>query len=254
MRNRILTILFLAINLTLFGQDSVDCYEIKYLDFFGLEQMEKIKWPESELDGLLKMDFAKDRGQSEIKTNFIIPMIVYQLKEYHPNCNKNLDTNYFNKISKIYLKVREIDSTEFVKKSIEEQIDFLRDDFYSQVENVDYLPKMTATFDDGPFYGVDYQEKLELKPIKTQETLFGSLQVSKVDEKTILTSKNKNGTVIWQKSITGLSDRNLSELHFIENPMEYNSVATIANMYSEGERFTLYLKNDGSFMYYFHSW
>ena len=30
-------------------------------------------------------------------------------------------------------------------------------------------------------------------------------------------------------------------LHFTEKPMEYNSVATIAHMYSEGERFTLYL-------------
>lgn len=54
------------------------------------DQMEIIKWPESELNGLLKMDFAKDRGKSEIKTNFIIPMIVYQLKQYHPNCNKEI--------------------------------------------------------------------------------------------------------------------------------------------------------------------
>lgn len=204
MKNRILTILFLAINLTLFGQDAQDCYEIKYLDFFGLDKMEIIKWPESELEGLSKMDFAKDRGKSEIKTNFIIPMIVYQLAEYHPNCNQNIDTNYFNKISEIYLKIREIDSTEFLKKSIAEKIDFLRADFYSQVENVDYLPKMTATFDDGPFYGVDYTEKSELKPIKTQETEFGTLVVSKADDKTILASKDKNGNTIWQKSITGL--------------------------------------------------
>lgn len=254
MKNRILTILFLAINLTIFGQESKDCYEIKYLDFFGLDKMEIIKWPESELDGLSNMDFAKDRGKSEIKTNFIIPMIVYQLAEYHPNCNQNIDTNYFNKISEIYLKIREIDSTEFLQKSIAEKIDFLRADFYSQVENVEYLPKMTSTFDDGPFYGVDYTEKSELKPIKTQETEFGTLVVSKANDKTILTSKDKNGNTIWQKSITGLSDRNLSELHFTENPMEYNSVATVAHMYSEGERFTLYLKSDGSFMYYFHSW
>ena len=254
MRNRILTILFLAINLTLFGQESKECYEIKYLDFFGLDKMEIIKWPESELDGLSKMDFAKDSGQSEIKTNFIIPMIVYQLKEYHPNCSEEIDTSYFNKISEVYLKIREIDSTEFQQKSIAEKIDFIRTDFYSQVENVDYLPKMTATFDDGPFYGVDYNAESELKPTKTQETEFGTLTVSKADDKTILTSKDQKGNIIWQKAITGLSDRNLTELHFTENPMEYNSVATVAHMYSEGERFTLYLKNDGSFMYYFHSW
>src|SRR5690606_5245037 len=146
MRNRILTILFLAINLTIFGQESKDCYEIKYLDFFGLDKMEIIKWPESELDVLSKMDFAKDKGKSEIKTNFIIPMIVYQLAEYHPNCKQNIDTNYFNKSSEIYLKIREIDSTDLLQKSIADKIDFVQSDFYSQVENVEYLPKMTATF------------------------------------------------------------------------------------------------------------
>ncbi len=256
MKIRILIILFLAINLTLLGQesDSKDCYEIKYLDFFGLDQMEIIKWPQSELDGLLKMDFEKDRNGSPIKTNFIIPSIVYQLKEYHPNCKTEIDTIYFNQISELYLKIREIDSTKLLNKSITEKIDFIRTDFYSQVENVEYLPEMTMTFDDGPFYGVEFEQESELKPIKTQETDFGILSVSKIDNKTILTSKNKSGELIWQKSITGLSDRNLTELHFTENPIEYNSVATVAHMYSEGERFTLYLKSDGSFMYYFHSW
>jgi len=254
MRTRILTIVFIAINLTLFGQEPKACYEIKYLDFFGLDKMEIIKWPESQLNGLLKMDFAKDRGQSDIKTNFIIPMIVYQLKEYHPNCNKTMDTSYFNKISEIYLKIREVDSTDFLKKSIAEKIDFLRADFYSQVENIDYLPKMTTTFDDGPFYGVDYKESSELKPSKTQKTEFGTLVVSMADDKTILTSKHKNGNIIWQKEMTGLSDRNLTELNFTENPMEYNSVATVAHMHADGERLTLYLKSDGRFMYYFHSW
>lgn len=254
MRKRILTILFLSINLTLFGQEPKNCYEIKYLDFFGLDNMEIIKWPESELDGLSKMDFAKDRGQSEIKTNFIIPIIAYQLKEYHPNCNEYIDLSYFNKISEIYLKIREIDPNEFLKKSIAEKIDYLRADFYSQVEKVEYLPKMTATFDDGPFYGFDFTEKSELKPIKTQETKFGTLVVSNANDKIILISKDNNGNTIWQKSITGLSSRNLTELHFSENPIEYNSVATIVHMYSEGEKLTLYLKSDGSFMYYFHSW
>ena len=131
MKIRILTILFLTLNLTLFGQesDSEGCYEMKYLDFFGLDEMEIIKWPQSELDGLMKMDFAKDRGQSEIKTNFMIPMIVYQLKEYHPNCNTEIDTTYFNKISELYLKIRDIDSTKLLNKTIAEKIDFIRTDF-----------------------------------------------------------------------------------------------------------------------------
>lgn len=256
MRIRILTILFLTLHLNLFGQIaySKDCYEIKYLDFFELENVEVVKWPESELSGLLEMDFTKDRVDTAIKTNFIIPTIIYQLKEYHPNCNTKIDSSYFNNISKIYFKIRDIDLIELTDKSIAEKIDFMRKDFYSQIENLEFLPKMIMTFDDGPFYGIEFEQKSELKPIETQETNFGLLSVSKVNDKTILTSKNKKGDIIWQKSITGLSDRNLTELYFTENPMEYNSVATVAYMYSEGERFTLYLKKDGSFMFYFHSW
>lgn len=256
MKFRILTIILLTINLTSIGQniELKNCYEIKYLDFFGLENEEIVKWPESEISELLAMDFEKDRFDSTIKTSFIIPLIVYQLKEYHPKCNSEIDTTYFNQISELYFKIRHIDIIKISDKSIAEKIDFMRTDFYKQVENEKYLPKMTMTFDDGPFYGVKYEQKPELKPIKTQETNFGLLSVSKDNDKTILTSKDKYGKVIWQKSISGLSDRNLTELHFTENPMEYNSVATIAQMYSEGERFTLYLKKDGSFMYYFHSW
>ena len=256
MKFKISIFLLFAIYLNSFGQNSdvKDCYEIKYLDFFGLNKMEIIKWSESQINELLKTDFAKDRGDSMIKTNFIIPTIVYQLKEYHPDCKTEIDSAYLNQITKIYFKIRDMDITEFSNKSVIEKIDFVRTDFYKQVENLEYLPKMTMTFDDGPFYGVEFEEKINLIPIKTQKTEFGLLSISKVDDQTILTSKDKKGKVIWQKSITGLLDRKLSELHFTENPMEYNSVATVAHMYSEGERFTLYLKKDGSFMYYFHSW
>ncbi|WCO03477.1 hypothetical protein [Psychroserpens ponticola] len=256
MKIRVLTIIFLVLSLTFFGQEteSKDCFEIKYLDFFGLENQEIVKWPKSEISGLLAMDFEKDRNGSTIKTSFIIPLIIYQLKEYHPNCKSNIDTTYLNQISELYFKIRGLDNTILNTKSTTEKIEFLLNDFYSQVENIKYLPKMTMTFDDGPFYGVEFESKTELKPIKKHETEFGFLTVSKIDNKTILTSKDNKGKTIWQKSITGLSDRNLTELHFTENPIEYNSVATVAHMYSEGERFTLYLKKDGSFMYYFHSW
>lgn len=167
MKFRFLTILIFAFNLNSFGQNSKkeDCYEIKYLDFFGLDQVEAIRWPEPEINGLMKMDFKKDRGDSTIKTNFIIPSIIYQLKEYHPNCKTEIDTLYFNQISELYLKIREIDKTEITNKSIAEKIDFMCNDFYKQVENVNYLPKMTMTFDDGPFYGVEFEQKIELKPV-----------------------------------------------------------------------------------------
>lgn len=251
----IILIIITSIQISI-GQNPAEdsCFSVKYLDFFGLDKVETVKWPQSEIDGLLNMDFESQFKDSEIRTNFIVPMIVYQLKDYHPNCIKEIDTTYFNNITNLYLKIRKIESQNFAGNSIENKINAIRDDFYSQVEDVKYLPQMTMTFDDGPFYGVDDTSTTKLELVESQKTKFGILSVFKIDGKSVLKSQDKEGKMIWQKSITGLSNRSLTELHFAENAMEYNSVATIANMYSEGERFTLYLKEDGRFMYYFHSW
>ncbi len=57
----------------------------KIFDFFGFKNLVVMKWSEFELYEISKMDFAKDRGQSEIKTNLFFPMIVYQFDEFHLN-------------------------------------------------------------------------------------------------------------------------------------------------------------------------
>lgn len=238
------------------GQDAkeIDCYQIKYLDFFGLDKVEIIKWPESEVQNLTATDFSEGRTDTTIKTNFIIPMIVYQLKEYHPKCNPKPDINYFNQIISIYCRIREIKEESLVNKTVVEKIDFIRDDFYKQVEDDKNLPFMFFTLDSGPFFGLDYETPNAFEKIKTQKTDFGELAISKSDIKTVLTATDNENKIIWQKAITGLSDRYLSELNFGNNPVEITSVATIVHMVSEGEQLTLFLKNDGKFMFYYHSW
>ncbi len=252
----LLTIIFLIVNFTSFGQQSNidDCYEVKYLDFFGLENQEVMKWPESEIKGLMVMDFKKVVPDSSVKTSFIIPLIMSQLKEYHPTCKSEVDSSYFNRIIALYFKIRGIEPSGILKKSLFEKIDYIRNDFYKQVENERYLPFMKFTMDDGPFYGTDFTSNIKLEPIATQQTEFGLLSISKVNKKPILTSQDKKGKLLWQKVITGLSDRKLSELHFTDASIANTSIATVVNLISEGERFTLYLRKDGKFMYYYHSW
>lgn len=230
------------------NKSSEDCYEIKYLDFFGLDNQEVVKWPDSEINGLMAMDM-----QSELKTNFLIPAIIYQLKKYHPNCNSTIDTVYFEKIWKLYSKIREIDISKLKNKSLSEKIDFMRDDFYTQVEDEKYLSKLIYTYDDGPFYGEDVDNEIDLIPEFAQETKFGTIHIYDAGE-IVISVVNQSETILWKKRLTGLSDRYLTNLRFMDNPIEYTSVATIVNMYSEGERLTLYLKNNGEFLFYFHSW
>ncbi len=256
MKIKIIILIVYAFNQLLSGQslDLNPCFEIKHLDFFGLDKMEKIKWPQSELDGLIKMDFEKEFINSDVRTNFIVPMIVFQIKDYHPKCNNNIDTVYFDQLIALYSKIRKIDPSQFTDIAMEEKINFIRDDFYTQVRDVKALPQMTMTFDDGPFYGIDFTADTELEVVQTQKTTFGQVNICKSDDTIILKCQNNEGHIIWQKVIIGLSNRKLTDLHFSKNPVEYNSLATIAHMYSEGERFTLYLGKKGSFMYYYHSW
>lgn len=250
------SILFLLICISACGHKTVSAttYDIKYLDFFGLENVDAFKWKDKEIESLLTMDFKEGRKNPSIKTNYMIPVIIFQLKDLHPNVNKKIDVNFFNQLTKLYLKIREIDAAKIADKSVAEKIDFMRDDFYYQVENDQYLAHMLMTYDDGPFQGVDFTEEVSSKPVHVEQTEFGSLHVFYIGDKAILMAKDKNQKVLWQKIVTGFLDRNLSDLRFTDNPMVYTSVATIVNFYAEGEKLVLYLKNDGRFLFYYHSW
>ena len=253
---RALPIILMLFSLTLHAQKSTstDCYPIKYLDFFGLDKMEKIKWADAELDKLMKMQMPQNKPDTSIKTNFIVPQIAYQLQNSSPQCPSKMDAVYFNRLLLLYCKIRKINYNSLKNNTLQANFDFIRDDFYRQVGDEKYLPHMGYTLDDGPFYGIDYEKTDSLETIATQQMDFGKLTISKMGNKIILTNWDKNNRRVWQKAITKEPNQYLKDLQFKANPISQSSIATVVSMYSEGERFTLYLKNDGKFMYYFHSW
>ena len=63
MKHTLIIICFLFWKITTFGQTKSDCFEIKYLDFFDIEDLATVKWPASELDQLLKTDFTKNEKE-----------------------------------------------------------------------------------------------------------------------------------------------------------------------------------------------
>lgn len=254
MKNALILIALLIVNLS-FSQssDDVDCYKISHLDFFGLENLEtEIRWPESEIKGIRELSLKKQKEDASSTLNFIVPAIVYQLQEMHPNCVEKVDTEYLERLIDLYFVLRGLDQTPLKKRSISEQIDTIRDDFYELLKDDLNLIKMSFTLDDGPFYGIDTEEKGTLD--ESLETNFGSLDISSIDGQPVLTAMNKNGEQIWSKIITGLQGRSLGEIDHSEFLLTETSLATTIHLYAEGEALTLYVKNDGRFMYYFHSW
>ena len=255
MKHRILILISVFIlTASAFGQTVTNCFEIKYLDFFGLENMDTVKWPASQLDPLLVTDFAKDAGRRPAKTNFLIPFIVLQLKDYFPACSKQSDTTTYRKLTQLYSRIRQQDFSKLKTLPVSAQLEFIRQDFYKQVQNDSLLPYMSYTTDDGPFYGQPSKYIPNYKEGQLYKTDFGTLIITKSSGKVFITVLNKQGKHLWTRIMTGNSNHLLKEIRFSEKDILKTSLGYQLRMFSEGEALNLYLKSSGEFRYYFHSW
>lgn len=246
-----LTMLFLLT----FGctNEKKECIEIKYLDFFSLEKTNELNWSESELNQLIKMDFATNKEDRINKTNFLIPQIMLQLKSYYPECENLSKNNQFSKLVQLYFKIRRQNKSLLMGKTISEQIEYIREDFYNQVLNDTLLPYMNYSTDDGPLYGQKSKGISKFENIKSIETDFGKLSIIKSQDKFYITAHDKHNRILWTRFMTGIDGNALNKISFSDKPIKKTSRAFIVNMTS-GEELTLYLNLSGKFMYYFYSW
>ena len=247
-------ILVLIVSSHSFGQSSNDssCYEIKYLDFFALKDVDFPKWSKSNLE-MIKERVLSDQGRDTSRSlGMEVPLIAYQLQQFHPKCVTEGNEEYLNQIIDLYFTSRKIDTTRIVNLSLNEQIDFIRDDFYELVKDDQNLVEMSFILDDGPFYGVDTDTTGAVTD--SLKTKFGYLKISELNENGTLSAFDEENQLLWSKSITGLNGRELGRITTTIHPIRETSLATIFTLFASGERLTVYVKNSGSFMYYFHSW
>jgi hypothetical protein len=231
-------------------KSTADCFEIKHLDFFGLDKIEKHEWAEDELDQLLD----SENTISQNRTSFLVPIIVWQLKEFHPNCNKSPNRKKFDKFVKLYFKIRMQNISNGKNQNIEEQLVLIRDDFYSQLNDDKLLPDMIYTMSDRPLYGEIPKVIPKSKSSQSKDTTFGKITLIKTKNRVVLVATDKQNKVIWSRIMTGVNPtRYLLKLDFDPNAVEETPLATIIHLWTS-ERLTLYLRPDGKFIYYSHSW
>ncbi len=240
--------------LTSNAQETSDCFQIKYLDFFGLEETSFLKLNASNADKLLTSDLQKkDIGEPVVKMNFFIPVIISQLKDYHPLCSRNADTTLYKLLTQLYFKIRKADITVLKNKTLSEQLEFLRDDFYLLVQNDSILASMMFTLDDGPFYGVSS----DCVPSQDNEvflTDFGELIICTKGQGNDISLVSKDDKILWAKKMVGNNNQLLQNISFEKEKISRTSLGYTLQMMANGERLTLFLKNDGSFRFYFRSW
>jgi hypothetical protein len=259
---------FFFINASI-GQPSKDCFEIKYLDFFGIEPTDTVMFKQSLLDSLLVMkesksklalDLEKFLSESEkrkvrlMATYSYIPSIISQLRQFYPTCTTNYDFSTFRKLKQLYFKFTQSDIEIIKDKGVAEQLGYIRQNFYDKVDNDSLLPYMSFTMDDGPLYGQLSKYIPNYKKGTSYQTDFGALYITHYSTKVFVTVINKEGKHLWTRSMTGNSNRPLSEIRLSKEDIKTTSLGYTIRMYADAEALNLYLRNDGRFRFYFHSW
>lgn len=254
MRKILVLFIILFYTSAITAQLPTSCFEIKHLDFFGIEQTDTIQWPMAEIDELLATDFTKDITGIHPKTNFLIPFIVYQLKDYHPSCASQTDTVRFRKLKELYCKIRQQNVSLLNKQPITQQLETIRADYYAQVQTDSLLPYMMYTIDDGPFYGTVPTTIPDYKKGSSYTIPFGTLYITTHTEKIFVSVVNTQGTHLWTRMMTVNGNRPLTNLEFSGQDIFTSSLGYTLRMVAEREALTLFLKVDGGFRYYYHSW
>ncbi len=228
-----------------------DCFEIKYLDYFGLQTEDSIPINITEWQKLLDNKIIDEDKKG---TLFFIPFIVSTIKSYHPLCNAKKDTAIYNVLASIYCRIRGIDIGVLQKRKLADQLEFFRDDFYQQVQNDSLLPYLKYTLDDGPFYGKD-TTYTKAKDNQAFLTDFGNLVISKCSKnEACITVMDQNGTIRWTKKMLKTNGQVIQNITLNKQDIYKTSLGYTILMAGDGERLTLYLKDNGDFRFFFHSW
>lgn len=248
-----LIIIFAAACLSVSGQaNGSECFEVKYLDFFGFKG-QKVSWPDSEIEGLLQ---SKD-NQPTHSTNFLVPMIVKQIAEYHSCGNNKSDSDRFRKLVKLYLKFRRGKPESLVPTiSADKAIELIRKDFYDQVNDDELLHELIFTMDDGPFKGENaesFPTGKDIVPVIIN-TRFGSIKFVQAKERIYFGALDKNDKMLWLKILQGASGQYLKTFSPEKINLEEFEAVGCLTLFVNGERLTVYLRPNGSFIYYTHSW
>jgi hypothetical protein len=237
----------LSLLMPLFGVAQSDCFEVKYLDFFewDLKISEEIDTKRVTEQTMFQI---KEDNPMTIPQVAMIPMIVKELKYYHPVCTEKLDTASYQTLLDLYFGVSKMDMKILTNKTVSEQLDFIRDNFYTQVLDASFLPKMMLTYNYGPYYGEDVVEKIDMRAGKTTLTNFGKLVVIEGKNKSYLLGIDKQEQLLWVKatSVFDVQTKGISLGQIKENSLCYRVEVSSQNTPS----FTLYLRPNGHFLFY----
>ncbi len=240
------------------GKARYENHKIKYLSTFSSSRMWEIlrgngNWNEkriSELSNYIK---------SEENVLFYLPLLLSQINNFDSS------SDYTSSEKKIIVQAsicfanalnnKELEITKKDQTSIRSGLDNLVVEFYKLCENDETFPKLIYTFDDGPFYGVDSDYILHNVDSIYLKDINSTIVLSENDNISILTMFDHSGNTKWRKILSHSENRFITNVEFVENPiLDINDLGYKIGLIGNGEFIHLYLRNDGRFRLFFHSW
>jgi hypothetical protein len=131
----------------------------------------------------------------------------------------------------------------------------LANEFYQVCESDSTLPKMIYTWDSGPYWGLDTEMELPAKSTLHLDNIQAKLLIREANRKSTLELIDRNGILKWRKFLTEGDENYIWDVNFAGHPIRDSSdLGFRIGMYGQGEFLDLFLRPDGDFRFYYHSW
>ena len=229
------------------------CVALPDVSFFVDEASSKVLWSDEEMEGVIAAQRAA--AESE-RAQFFIPPIIAWLSAYKPGCGPADADRRFERLLTLYFAIRGQETSLDSSSSAVEKLRLVKDDFGRQLNDDQLFRKLIYTTDDGPLSGKQVSPRgIKAVAKEVRPTPFGSLTFANLRNGVAMMASGKNGKPIWARVLTGtVPARNLKKADLQTMTVEHVSFVVVARLSVDGERLTLYVRPDGRFMYYMHSW
>ncbi len=232
--------------------------DIKYLSTYIDSRM----WEVAGGNAAINLEVAQEMsslGDKKIESATIyIPMLIKEIERYYADYNLDgSEKSILLEISKIFSKIWSNESFVISNESSEievcQKVNLIIDRYHQVSQDDSEFYKMIFTFDDGPFMGIDTD--LELNKIKEISIDDKKLILRGNGSENTLEVKDKSGQLLWRKIISRSEEYKITNLVFADDPIRVNNeLGYKIALYGDGELVQLYLRKNGAFRLFFHSW
>lgn len=249
-----LTLFFLGIitlSLTFSARaQSEGCIKFKYFDFFVPGDASEIRWPAATINRLIGRHANGDGA------DWLVPLIISQLAHYRPGCGSDEVDARFELLLRLYSVVRRNSVLVPPAVPLPKNLVLIRSDFYSLLQDDRSFHHLILSWDDGPLLGEPTPTR-GIRPIALKEvpTVFGKLRFANTSSTATVTAFDRTGKSLWSRILRGTyPQRRLKALSLETLQLEQTDFIVMATVYVDGEKLTLYVRPNGRFLYYNHSW